>query len=164
VLCSHACTSIPSHTHMYTYRGSWATAFCSLRAVPFFLPIYKGRALLCLAITFVQIRSVQMMSTEMRKGQQHGHGGPGAGAGHGGAAGCAAAGLSDASRAAGANQHGQDSWARTLRLAFQCVGVLYGDIARRCSTCTRAPSPAASDTPMTSWACSSSSSTVTSRY
>jgi KUP system potassium uptake protein len=22
----------------------------------------------------------------------------------------------------------QDSWARTLRLAFQCVGILYGDI------------------------------------
>ncbi|XP_062187553.1 potassium transporter 22-like [Phragmites australis] len=34
----------------------------------------------------------------------------------------------DASRAAGANHHGQDSWPRTLRLAFQCVGVLYGDI------------------------------------
>ncbi|XP_062189471.1 potassium transporter 21-like [Phragmites australis] len=34
----------------------------------------------------------------------------------------------DATRAAGANHHGQDSWARTLRLAFQCVGVLYGDI------------------------------------
>ncbi|KAK3126168.1 hypothetical protein QOZ80_7AG0552550 [Eleusine coracana subsp. coracana] len=38
----------------------------------------------------------------------------------------------DATRAAGGggNHHGQqqDSWARTLRLAFQCVGVLYGDI------------------------------------
>ncbi|NP_001288536.1 Potassium transporter 27 [Zea mays] len=33
-----------------------------------------------------------------------------------------------ATRAAGANHHGQDSWARTLRLAFQCVGILYGDI------------------------------------
>ncbi|GJN24228.1 hypothetical protein PR202_gb11959 [Eleusine coracana subsp. coracana] len=36
----------------------------------------------------------------------------------------------DATRAAGGgggNQQ-QDSWARTLRLAFQCVGVLYGDI------------------------------------
>ncbi|KAJ1294723.1 hypothetical protein BS78_01G167700 [Paspalum vaginatum] len=33
-----------------------------------------------------------------------------------------------ATRAAGANQHGRDSWARTLRLAFQCVGILYGDI------------------------------------
>ncbi|KAJ1261073.1 hypothetical protein BS78_09G000300 [Paspalum vaginatum] len=35
----------------------------------------------------------------------------------------------DASRAAaGAHQQGQEGWARTLRLAFQCVGVLYGDI------------------------------------
>ncbi|CAN6323419.1 unnamed protein product [Urochloa humidicola] len=33
-----------------------------------------------------------------------------------------------ATRAAGANHHGQDSWARTLRLALQCVGILYGDI------------------------------------
>jgi hypothetical protein len=159
----HALQSLHTHTCTHT-EGHELQPSAVCGQCLFFLPIYKGRALLCLAITFVQIRSVQMMSTEMRKGQQHGHGGPGAGAGHGGAAGCAAAGLSDASRAAGANQHGQDSWARTLRLAFQCVGVLYGDIARRCSTCTRAPSPAASDTPMTSWACSPSSSTVTSRY
>ncbi|OEL26576.1 Potassium transporter 22 [Dichanthelium oligosanthes] len=34
----------------------------------------------------------------------------------------------DATRAAGGNHHGQEGWARTLRLAFQCVGVLYGDI------------------------------------
>lgn len=34
----------------------------------------------------------------------------------------------DATRAAVANHHGQDSWAKTLRLAFQCVGILYGDI------------------------------------
>ncbi|KAL5198334.1 hypothetical protein ABZP36_001846 [Zizania latifolia] len=34
----------------------------------------------------------------------------------------------DASRAGGGGQHGQEGWARTLRLAFQCVGVLYGDI------------------------------------
>jgi KUP system potassium uptake protein len=35
----------------------------------------------------------------------------------------------DATRAAGGGNHeGQDGWARTLRLAFQCVGVLYGDI------------------------------------
>ncbi|KAL6647617.1 hypothetical protein ACP70R_015054 [Stipagrostis hirtigluma subsp. patula] len=38
----------------------------------------------------------------------------------------------DATRAGGGGgggQHGRpDSWARTLRLAFQCVGVLYGDI------------------------------------
>ncbi|RCV42032.1 hypothetical protein SETIT_9G182600v2 [Setaria italica] len=33
-----------------------------------------------------------------------------------------------ATRAAGANNHGQDSWARTVRLALQCVGILYGDI------------------------------------
>ncbi|CAL4942969.1 unnamed protein product [Urochloa decumbens] len=33
-----------------------------------------------------------------------------------------------ATRAAGADHHGQDSWARTLRLALQCVGILYGDI------------------------------------
>ena len=33
-----------------------------------------------------------------------------------------------ATRAAGASQHGQDGWARTARLAFQCVGILYGDI------------------------------------
>ncbi|RCU61470.1 hypothetical protein SETIT_J004400v2 [Setaria italica] len=35
----------------------------------------------------------------------------------------------DASRAGGHGQQGQqEGWARTLRLAFQCVGVLYGDI------------------------------------
>jgi KUP system potassium uptake protein len=36
----------------------------------------------------------------------------------------------DATRAAGGGNHDgqQDGWARTLRLAFQCVGVLYGDI------------------------------------
>ncbi|KAL6599565.1 hypothetical protein ACP70R_045702 [Stipagrostis hirtigluma subsp. patula] len=34
----------------------------------------------------------------------------------------------DATRAAGASHRGQDSWAKTLRLAFQCVGILYGDI------------------------------------
>ncbi|XP_066369797.1 potassium transporter 27-like [Miscanthus floridulus] len=33
-----------------------------------------------------------------------------------------------ATRAAGANHHGQDGWGTTLRLAFQCVGILYGDI------------------------------------
>ncbi|CAL4926012.1 unnamed protein product [Urochloa decumbens] len=33
-----------------------------------------------------------------------------------------------ATRAAGADHHGQDSWDRTLRLALQCVGILYGDI------------------------------------
>ena len=33
-----------------------------------------------------------------------------------------------ATRAAGAGHNGQDGWARTLRLAFQCVGILYGDI------------------------------------
>ncbi|KAJ1287319.1 hypothetical protein BS78_02G000800 [Paspalum vaginatum] len=33
----------------------------------------------------------------------------------------------DASRAAAAHQQ-QEGWARTLRLAFQCVGVLYGDV------------------------------------
>ncbi|CAN6292839.1 unnamed protein product [Urochloa humidicola] len=33
-----------------------------------------------------------------------------------------------ATRAAGADHHGKDSWARTLRLALQCVGILYGDI------------------------------------
>ncbi|CAN6304467.1 unnamed protein product [Urochloa humidicola] len=33
-----------------------------------------------------------------------------------------------ATRAAGEDHHGQDSWARTLRLALQCVGILYGDI------------------------------------
>ncbi|KAL6878181.1 hypothetical protein ACP4OV_012351 [Aristida adscensionis] len=33
-----------------------------------------------------------------------------------------------ATRAAGAGHHGQDSWGRTARLAFQCVGILYGDI------------------------------------
>uniref|UniRef100_A0A0D9WUI7 Potassium transporter n=2 Tax=Leersia perrieri TaxID=77586 RepID=A0A0D9WUI7_9ORYZ len=33
----------------------------------------------------------------------------------------------DASRA-GAQVHAQEGWARTLRLAFQCFGVLYGDI------------------------------------
>ncbi|KAF0931492.1 hypothetical protein E2562_004613 [Oryza meyeriana var. granulata] len=34
----------------------------------------------------------------------------------------------DASRAGGGSQHSQEGWARTLRLAFQCFGVLYGDI------------------------------------
>ena len=34
----------------------------------------------------------------------------------------------DASRAGGASHHGQERWGKTLRLAFQCVGVLYGDI------------------------------------
>ncbi|TVU46355.1 hypothetical protein EJB05_05882 [Eragrostis curvula] len=34
----------------------------------------------------------------------------------------------DATRAARGNHHGQESWAKTLRLAFQCVGILYGDI------------------------------------
>jgi KUP system potassium uptake protein len=33
-----------------------------------------------------------------------------------------------ATRAAGADHHGQDGWARTVRLALQCVGILYGDI------------------------------------
>uniref|UniRef100_A0A0D9Z9S9 Potassium transporter n=1 Tax=Oryza glumipatula TaxID=40148 RepID=A0A0D9Z9S9_9ORYZ len=36
----------------------------------------------------------------------------------------------DATRAGGANHRGgqEESWARTLKLAFQCVGILYGDI------------------------------------
>jgi KUP system potassium uptake protein len=36
----------------------------------------------------------------------------------------------DATRAGGGGGNGsqQEGWARTLRLAFQCVGVLYGDI------------------------------------
>ncbi|KAK1682269.1 hypothetical protein QYE76_043117 [Lolium multiflorum] len=34
----------------------------------------------------------------------------------------------DASRAGGGSHHGQERWGKTLRLAFQCVGVLYGDI------------------------------------
>ncbi|KAL5218524.1 hypothetical protein ABZP36_019208 [Zizania latifolia] len=36
----------------------------------------------------------------------------------------------DATRAGAGSNHrgGQESWARTLRLAFQCVGILYGDI------------------------------------
>uniref|UniRef100_A0A453BQN4 K+ potassium transporter integral membrane domain-containing protein n=1 Tax=Aegilops tauschii subsp. strangulata TaxID=200361 RepID=A0A453BQN4_AEGTS len=34
----------------------------------------------------------------------------------------------DASRAGGASHHGHERWGKTLRLAFQCVGVLYGDI------------------------------------
>lgn len=34
----------------------------------------------------------------------------------------------DATRAGGGGQQQHEGWARTLRLAFQCVGVLYGDI------------------------------------
>jgi len=34
----------------------------------------------------------------------------------------------DATRAGGGGGNLHDGWARTLRLAFQCVGVLYGDI------------------------------------
>ncbi|KAF8695527.1 hypothetical protein HU200_037371 [Digitaria exilis] len=34
----------------------------------------------------------------------------------------------DASRAGGQESYQYEGWARTLRLAFQCVGVLYGDI------------------------------------
>ncbi|CAM0871561.1 unnamed protein product [Alopecurus aequalis] len=34
----------------------------------------------------------------------------------------------DATRPAHAGHHGQDSWVRTLRLGFQCVGILYADL------------------------------------
>ncbi|KQK14348.1 probable potassium transporter 16 [Brachypodium distachyon] len=34
----------------------------------------------------------------------------------------------DATRPAHAGHHGQDSWLRTLRLGFQCVGILYADL------------------------------------
>jgi KUP system potassium uptake protein len=34
----------------------------------------------------------------------------------------------DASRAGGGSHLGQERWGKTLRLAFQCCGVLYGDI------------------------------------
>nr|CAB3499079.1 unnamed protein product [Digitaria exilis] len=34
----------------------------------------------------------------------------------------------DANRPAHADHHGQESWARTLRLAFQCVGIMYADL------------------------------------
>ncbi|XP_006653356.1 potassium transporter 19-like [Oryza brachyantha] len=35
----------------------------------------------------------------------------------------------DAEKVSGAQHHGhEDSWVRTLRLAFQCIGVIYGDI------------------------------------
>ncbi|KAK3150082.1 hypothetical protein QOZ80_3AG0227710 [Eleusine coracana subsp. coracana] len=34
----------------------------------------------------------------------------------------------DANRPAHGDHHGQESWAKTLRLAFQCVGILYADL------------------------------------
>ncbi|KAL6894668.1 hypothetical protein ACP4OV_008766 [Aristida adscensionis] len=34
----------------------------------------------------------------------------------------------DATRPAHGDHHGQESWVRTLRLAFQCVGILYADL------------------------------------
>ncbi|KAM0832535.1 hypothetical protein ACQ4PT_064832 [Festuca glaucescens] len=34
----------------------------------------------------------------------------------------------DATRPAHAGHHGRDSWLRTLRLGFQCVGILYADL------------------------------------
>ncbi|TVU46356.1 hypothetical protein EJB05_05884, partial [Eragrostis curvula] len=34
----------------------------------------------------------------------------------------------DATRPAHGGHHGQESWIRTLRLAFQCVGILYADL------------------------------------